>query len=150
MTGDVLHMLVALDLDQHGEVVLTEALHYAYRMNAIVDILHIAPPEPSDFVNYAAGPESVRDSVAKQLRERHHTVIGLREKAEQAGVTVGHTLTIQGEIPDSIIAEARRLKPDVLVMGQSHHRRFLQSLVRSPAEKTVEDVECVVMIIPTS
>jgi nucleotide-binding universal stress UspA family protein len=150
VTGDALHMLVALDLDEGGETVLAEALRYAHRMNAVVDIVHVAPPEPADFVGYSPGPDSVRDSVAKRLRKEHSAVVDLREKITQAGVAVGHALTIQGEIFSAVMAEVERLKPNILVMGQSHHRRFLQSLIRNPTEKAVQDIKCVMMIIPTS
>jgi nucleotide-binding universal stress UspA family protein len=146
---DALSILVALDLDAHGDTVLEQALRYAKRMNASVDVVHVAPPEPSDFVGYSSGPESVREQVARNLRERHRAVLGMREKITAADVAVGHTLTIQGEISSSIVAEVRRLKPDVLVMGQSHHHRFLQALIKSPTERVLEAIDCVLMIVPT-
>jgi nucleotide-binding universal stress UspA family protein len=149
LPDNALRMLVAVDLDQSGEAVLTEAARYASRMNAVLDLLHVAPPEPSDFVGYAAGPQSVRDSVARHLRETHSAVMGLRNKIEQSGVTVGHALTIQGEVFNAIAEEVRRLKPDLLVMGQSHHHGFFQYLGRSSTQKAVEEIKCVMMIVPT-
>ena len=150
MTGDVLRMLVAVDLDQSGEAVLAEAVRYARKLDAVVDLLHVAPPEPSDFVSYSPGPESVRDSVAKHLREVHSAVAKLREKLEQSGITVGCALTVQGDVFNAITEELQRLKPDLLVMGQGHHHRLFQSLARSPAQKVVAEAKCVMMIIPTA
>jgi nucleotide-binding universal stress UspA family protein len=148
MTTDPFTMLVALDLDDRGEIVLTEALRIARRMNAVVDVVHVAPPEPSGFIGYEAGPDSVRESVARRLRTEHRMVHGLREKIEAAGVTVGRTLTIQAELAKGIIDEAKRLKPDILVIGHGHHRGLFRP--RSLAEDAIEDLPCTVMVVPTS
>jgi len=141
-------MLVAVDLDDRGEIVLAEALCLARRMNAVVDVVHVAPPEPSGFIGYEAGPDSVRDSVARRLRTEHRMVHGLREKVEAAGVTVGQTLTIQAELTKGVIAEAKRLKPDILAIGHGRHSGLFRS--RSLAEEVIEDLPCTVMVVPTS
>ena len=49
-------------------------------MKAAIYLLHVEPPDPSDFVSYSAGPESVRDFVAKHLHDAHSAVIALRKK----------------------------------------------------------------------
>jgi len=38
---------------------------------------------------------------------------------------------------------------DLLVMGQSHHHGFFQYLGRSSTQKAVEEIKCVMMIVPT-
>lgn len=148
MTSDPFTLLVAVDLDGHGDVVLAEALGIARRMNAVVDVVHVAPPEPSAFIGYDAGPDSVRESVAKHLRGEHRTVLGLRDKIEAAGVVAGRTLTIQGELAEGIMAEAKRLKPNILVVGHGQHGGFFRS--RSLAEVIVEDPPCTVMVVRTA
>jgi nucleotide-binding universal stress UspA family protein len=148
MAIDPFTMLVAVDLDDRGEIVLAEALRLARRMNAIVDIVHVAPPDPSGFIGYEAGPDSVRDSVAKRLRIEHRMVHELREKIEAAGVTAGQTLTIQAELAKGIIAEAKRFKPDILVIGHGRHSGLFRS--RSLADEAIEELPCTVMVVPTT
>lgn len=142
-------MLVALELNHEGDAVFQAAVDYARRMKAAIDLLHVEPPDPSDFVSYSAGPESVRDSVAKHLHDAHSAVIALREKAEQSGVEVRHAMTLRGNILTTVIDKIVELKPDLLVMGQGHHRRFFLSLEHSPTERAVADIKCVMMIVPT-
>jgi nucleotide-binding universal stress UspA family protein len=142
-------MLVALDLNHEGDIVFQTAIDYARRMGAVIDLLHVEPPDPSDFVSYSAGPDSVRDSVAKHLQDAHSAVIALRAKAEQSGVAIRHAMTLRGDVFAAVTNKVDELKPDLLVMGQGHHRRFFLSLGRSPTELAVADIKCVMMIVPT-
>jgi nucleotide-binding universal stress UspA family protein len=144
-----LHMLVAVDLDDGRNKVLQTAIEYARRMNAVIDLLHVEPPDTSDFVSYSAGPESVRDSIAKSLHEAHSAVDVLRNKVEQCGVAVRHLITLRGEVFTALKNKVDELKPDLLVLGQSHHHRFFLSFEQSPTERAVANIRCVMMIVPS-
>jgi nucleotide-binding universal stress UspA family protein len=142
-------MLVALDLDDGGNKVLETAIAYARRMNAIIDILHVEPPDTSDFVSYSAGPESVRESVAQHLKEARSAVADLRKKVEQCGISVRDAITLRGDVFTALKNKVDELKPDLLILGQSHHHRFFLSFEQSPTERAVVNLRCAMMIVPT-
>jgi nucleotide-binding universal stress UspA family protein len=142
-------MLVALDLDDGGNKVLQTAIAYARRMDAAIDILHVEPPDTSDFVSYSAGPESVRESVAKHLHEAHSAVAALRNEVERCGIAVRHAITLRGDVFTALQNKVDELKPDLLVLGQSHHHRFFLSFGQSPTERAVANIRCVMMIVPS-
>jgi nucleotide-binding universal stress UspA family protein len=118
-------------------------------MDAVIDLLHVAPPDPSDFVSYSAGPESVRESVAKHLHEAHSAVAALRNKVEQSGIAVRHAITLRGDLFTALKNKVDELNSDLLVLGQRHHHRFFLSFEQSPTERAVANIRCVIMIVPS-
>jgi hypothetical protein len=62
---------------------LAEAQRYGLALNAVVDIIHVAPPDP-DFVGYMKSGDPtektqdnlIRDSQAKVLRDEHQQTLG--------------------------------------------------------------------------
>src|ERR1700688_311751 len=101
-------ILVAIDLKPGTERLLVEAQRYAKALDAIVDIIHVADPDP-DFVPYnksapeaRTGPDAVtnydqtlRDDRAKEFRLEHQQAQALADQMRAAGIRVDQALTIQ-------------------------------------------------------
>jgi hypothetical protein len=92
MSGDF-RIVVAIDLKAGTRALLAEAKRYGLALNAIVDIIHIAPPDP-DFVGYIKSDDRtektqdnlIRDSEAKVLREERQQTQELAAALRANGV----------------------------------------------------------------
>ena len=112
-------IVVAIDLKAGTNRLMTEAQRYALALNAVVDIIHVAPPDP-DFVGYIkSGDPSektqdnlIRDSEAKALRDEHQQTQDLAAALRANGVRVERALTIQGPTLTTILDETQKLGAD--------------------------------------
>src|SRR5438045_3200567 len=86
-------ILACVDLSEASGAVIACACGLATPGGKLV-ILHVAAGEP-DFVGYKAGPEVVRDEVAKDLRVEHLAVQRLADGVRDQGLDVT-PLTVQG------------------------------------------------------
>lgn len=140
-------LLVAVDLSQTTEKVLSTAAEVAARLSAQVWLLHVAVPDP-DFVGLEMGPQTVRDATAKDLRDEHRLIQELAQRLRQSGVDVT-ALLVQGGTVETILAEASKLNVDMLIMG-SHGRSAMQRLlVGSVSEGVLRKSSWPVLVVPT-
>ena len=61
-----------------------------------VFVLHVAAPDP-DFVGYEAGPQSVRDQRANELREEHRELEALAERLTGGSIAPMLTHLLDGK-----------------------------------------------------
>jgi nucleotide-binding universal stress UspA family protein len=141
------HLLVPVDFSDVTPRVLAQALQLARAFGARVTLLHVAPPDPA-FVGYAAGPDSVRDQVAHDLREEHRRLGEYHHDLTVAGVS-GTALLVQGFPVEKIITEVKSLQVDFIVMG-SHGRSSLRHmLVGSVTDGVLREATCPVLVVPS-
>jgi nucleotide-binding universal stress UspA family protein len=108
-------LLAALDLAASTPAVLREARAWTRRLNAQLVLLHVAEPDP-DFIGYAAGPDTVRDAVAKKFHREHRQLEAAAIELRQDGLDTT-ALLIQGPTAETILREADRLHVDAILMG---------------------------------
>lgn len=141
------HLLVPIDFSDVTARVLEQARALAQAFGARVTLLHVAPPDPA-FVGYAAGPDSVRDQVAHDLREEHR-VLGVWHQQLSAVGIEGAALLVQGFPVEKILQEVERLGADLIVMG-SHGRSALRHLlVGSVTDGVLREAKCPVLVVPS-
>ncbi len=132
--------------DVTGDVIQT-AGQIAKAFHASLYLLHVAPPDPY-FVGYERGPQTVRDSVAQEIRKGQYYLQEVEAEAKDMGVDV-HALQVQGATLEKILKESERLKADLIVLG-SHGRGALQKLlVGSVVEGILRKAPCPVLIVPS-
>lgn len=141
-----LKTLVAIDLSAASQKVVDAATYLAKATNGEVRILHVAEAEP-DFVGYQAGPEVVRDEVAKELREEHRGVQGYARALREEGIEAD-ALLIQGPIIETVLGEAKRFEADVLVVGSHGFGALYDLLVGSSSRGILKDSEIPVLVVP--
>jgi nucleotide-binding universal stress UspA family protein len=107
-------ILVAIDLKPGTDRLLAEAQRYAKAFDAIVNIVHVADPDP-DFVGYIKGAHGVtdydqilRDNRAKEFRLEHRQAHAFAERMRATGIRVDQALTVQGPTLETILEEARK------------------------------------------
>jgi nucleotide-binding universal stress UspA family protein len=148
-------ILVAVDLKPGTDRLLAEVQRYAHAFDAIVDIIHVAAPDP-EFVGYikAARPEaqdvidSRREPHAKELRLEHEQTQDLAVRLRAAGVRVDQALTVQGPTLAKILEEARKLGADLLVLGSHHHGALYRVWYGDIATDAIRQAPCSVLVVP--
>ena len=139
-------VLACVDLTESSERVLACARSLAEPGGQLV-ILHVAAPEP-DFVGYGVGPQSVRDTVALELRNEHRQVQQLAATLQAAGPSVT-PLTVQGRAAEKILDHAERLDIDFIVLGTKGHSMLHDWVVGSVARDVVKGASRPIVLVPS-
>jgi nucleotide-binding universal stress UspA family protein len=148
-------ILVAIDLKAGTNRLLVEAQRYGHALNAIVDIIHVAPPDP-DFVGYIKShrPEeqnqidSEREPHAKALRAEHHKTQAIAAMLRANGVRVDQTLTVQGPILETILAHVSKFDSDLLMLGSHHHGALYRLWYGDTAADAAKQAPCALLVVP--
>ncbi len=140
-------ILVAVDLSEATAKIVEEAKNMAEALSAKLWLIHAARPEPA-FIGYDPGPQSVRDSVAKEFHVEHGKIHDLAESLRQAGLEVT-ALLVQGESVQAILHEAEKFDVDMIIIG-SHGRGLMHQLILgSTSEGVLHKARCPVLVVPT-
>ena len=139
-------LLVVTDLEENGEAFLTRAREWATRFADWVWIIHVEDPDPA-FVGYEAGPQEVRDTVAREIRDHHRRLEEESERWRETGIDAV-ALTIQGPLVESILQEAEKVEADAIVMGAPSHGRWHDLLLGNPTDSLIRRSPCPVLVIP--
>ena len=150
-------ILVAIDLKTGADRLLAEAQRYGHALNAIVDIIHVAPPDPgADFVGYIKSnhPEEqtqddmIRKSEAKVLRAEHQQTQAFAATQRGHGVRVDQALTVQGPTLATILAHVRKLNSDLLMLGSHQHGALYRLWYGDTATDAVKQAPCALLVVP--
>lgn len=139
-------ILALIDLSPISTRVVEMAASLARSTDAHLWILHIAAPDP-DFVGFGDGPQYIRDSRAKQLRQEHQLLQDMRDAERDKG-THAEALLVQGTTVETLFDEAKRLKADLLVLGTHGHGGLYKALTGSVSEQVIKHTRIPVMLIP--
>ena len=153
----VFRIVVAIDLKAGTDRLLAETRRYGQALNAVVNIVHVASPEP-DFVGYMKSGErgeatqdnQIRESEAKALRGEHAQTQAFGEALRASGVRVDRALTLQGPILETILDETRKLGADLLILGSHHHGAIHRLWFGDIAVDAAKEPPCALLVIPVS
>jgi nucleotide-binding universal stress UspA family protein len=139
-------LLVAVDFSETTELVMRVARRLAASLEAPVWLVHAAEPEP-DFVGYDAGPDVVRDQVARELRDEHKKLQALADELRDAGIDVTAML-VQGPTVETLLAEAEKQGADLIIVG-SHGRGMVgEMFLGSVSKGLIRAGQCPVTVVP--
>jgi len=141
-----LKILVAVDLSDATAKIIRVAEYLAKATEGAVRVLHVAEAEP-DFVGYDAGPEVVRDQIAKEFRDEHRGVQAHAGALREAGVDA-KALLIQGPIIETVLGEAKRFEADLLIVGSHGFGALYDLLVGSSSRGILRDTDIPVLVVP--
>jgi nucleotide-binding universal stress UspA family protein len=139
-------ILAAIDFSEVSDAVLEHAASIAEAFSAHLVLLHVAAPDP-DFVGLDAGPQTVRDARAKELRDEHRQ---LQERAgafRERGIEA-EAFLVQGPTVDTILERAEHLEVDLLVLGSHGHGLAYRALLGSVSEGVLHRAVAPVLIVP--
>ena len=115
-------------------------------MSGAAWVLHVAEAEP-DLVGFDAGPEVVRDQVAKEFREEHKAVQEYSDTLRGAGIE-SNALLIRGPIVETILQQAERIDADLLIVGSHGFGALYDLLVGSASRGVLKRSEIPVLVVP--
>ena len=141
-------LLAAVDFSPVSKAVVDQAASLAKAFSAELTIIHVAAPDP-DFVGYAAGPQTVRDDRAHQIRTEHRELQAIAEGLRDRGISA-RALLIQGPAVEKILAEGQRLRADAIVIGSHGHGALYRALLGSVSEGVVRTARCPVLVVPAA
>ena len=141
-----LKILVAVDLSDATARVMEVTERIAGPMSGVVRLLHVAEAEP-DFVGFDAGPDVVRDQVAKEYRDEHRSVQAYADALRNANVDAS-ALLIKGPIIETILNEAKRFEADLLIVGSHGFGALYDLLVGSSSRGILKDTNIPVLVVP--
>ena len=140
------HLLIPVDLSAGTDRILAAAARIGRREECVLHLLHVAPPEP-DFIPFDAGPDTVRDQVAEDLRQEHRSIQELAARLTSDGFQASARM-VQGSTVETILEWAERVEADCIVMG-SHNRGALHRLVLgSISEGVLRKTQRPVLVVP--
>lgn len=140
------HVVAAIDFSEISDQVVDLAARIAESFSASLWLVHVAAPDP-DFVGYGAGPQSVRDSRARELHSEHRELQRMASEVRNRDVEV-QALLLQGPTVETLLDEARRLAADLLVVGSHGRGALYRALLGSVSEGLRLRATCPMLVIP--
>lgn len=141
-------ILVPVDFSAVTDAVIEQAAALARCFDADLSLLHVAAPDP-DFVGYDAGPETVREHVAVDLRNEHRELQALAESLRGRGLRA-HAVSVQGSTVETILERAERIGAELIVIGSHGHGALYRALVGSVSEGVIRGSRCPVLLVPSA
>jgi nucleotide-binding universal stress UspA family protein len=139
-------LLVALDFS----AVTDDQLEIVQRLaapNREIYLLHVAEPDP-DFVGFEAGPEEVRDQVAREFHQEHEQIQSLAGRLRDRGHQVT-ALLVQGPTIETILREADKVGAEVIVVGSHGRGKLFDLVVGSVSAGVIRKSPVPVLVVPT-
>lgn len=140
------NIIVTLDFEEHNTVLMDKAVELAKKFGSKVWLIHIAMEVP-DFVGYRVGPQYIRDSRAEELRTEHRMLQSYSEKIRKMDVEC-EGLLISGATVEAILAEAEKLKADLIVIGSHEHSFLFEALLGSTTSLLVKKSRIPLLVVP--
>ncbi|WP_111684901.1 universal stress protein [Winogradskyella tangerina] len=140
------NILLPIDFKGSEQLLLDKAYEIAEKFKSKVWLIHVAAPDP-DYIGYDAGPQSIRDSRAEELREEHKQIQTYARSLTQKGIETD-ALLIQGTTVDTLLEKTEALNIDLMVIGRQSHGLFYKAIFGSVADSLVKKTSIPILIVP--
>jgi len=145
-------ILVAIDGSPTGNRGLKAAMELASSHAASLTMLHVVDDMQS--VSYIGDmgyvPADYVDRLLDDLRTNGRKILAKAESAARAAGIDAKALLVEskgGSIADAILAQARRLRADTIVLGTHGRRGLRRALMGSDAEAVLRDSRVPVLLV---
>lgn len=149
--SDSYRILLAIDLEEGMDRLLSEAQRYAQALNAVVDIIHVAPPDPLvGYIKEKPGElvDPGRQLQAAHFRAEHQQVHAVAERLRKCGINVDRGLMIQGTLPTALFEQVQKFNSDLLILGSHHHKALYRLWFGDTAIDAVRRLPCALLVFP--
>lgn len=140
------NLLVPVDLSEMSGAVVERAACIAQSPVTKLWLLHVAPPT-SSLAPFNLDRDILRTQAAKQLRLQRHRLQALAGQLRRQRIHVV-TRFVSGTVSATILAEAERIKADLIIMGSHGHGNVYHVLFGGVGQKVVRKAVCPVMLVP--
>jgi nucleotide-binding universal stress UspA family protein len=134
-------ILLATDGTEHSAGAIREAIGFAA---ACSSKLRAVLAEESN-AEYEATSPLVFDR--EEAREVQH-LEGIKAQAAEAGVACEALIVREGEVAAAIVAEAAKVRADLIAIGRHGYRGLLKALMGEVAAKVIAHAPCKVLVVP--
>ena len=139
-------ILVAIDFSDPTDSILRVAHKLAQSLDASLWLVHVAEPEP-DFVGYDAGPDVVRDQVAKRFRNEHRVMQGHADAMREDGIDA-KAMLVQGSTIETLLEMREKQQSDLIVVGSHGRGMVAEMLLGSVSQGLIRAAACPVTVVP--
>jgi nucleotide-binding universal stress UspA family protein len=140
-------ILVPTDFSETSERALDAAIAFAKTLRADIELVHVfveptyVLPPPVEMATFPFDMGEIMSKVQKHLD-------GEQERVRATGVPCKNT-TLTGRAAPEIVAYAKEVGADMIVMGTHGRGGFEHALLGSVAERVVHHSPCPVLVIPS-
>lgn len=147
VTG-VKRVLAAVDLSEASMAVLSHAIGFAARTDAVLEVLCVYElPSMIATGNFVPDGAAVSDLVV-QPEEHRRALAALVERAEKPRGLKIELSTPEGYAPKIVPQHAQDSRVDLVVLGTSGHGAFLRAVLGSVATRVLAEATCPVVVVP--
>jgi universal stress protein A len=138
-------ILVAHDFSPDADAALTLAIEVAQRFGQPIEIAHV-----HESGSYVLPPPFDLISLPPQAQEYEHLEEALAERAERVGHAdvAATTQVLTGVVHEALVARAREIGSDLIVIGSRGAGALAHVLLGSVAERVVRHAPCPVLVVP--
>jgi nucleotide-binding universal stress UspA family protein len=140
------NILVLIDFTDVSENVLAHSILWAKKFGSKCWLVHVAAPDP-EFVGYEIGPKYIRDDRSKILQQEHKDLTSMKNRLEKQGIEC-EALLIQGYIHETILDEIKKLKIELIIMGNNRHGKLYEVVVGSVGKEVLNKANVPVVVVP--
>ena len=141
--------IVALvDLSDLTFKVLKQAHTLATAFNSEVIILHVLGKTPVVLDVGIVSPVVMEDPAPTVVREQAEQLLEIRDSLIKFGVRARVDQIANAKVT-AVLAETKRLKADLLILGSHHHSTIYHMLVGSVASDVLKHAHCPVLVVPS-
>lgn len=134
-------ILVAYDGSKFSEAALGQAIDMAKACKSKLYVMHVADLN----VEYMAITPDLEDALEKAARK---TLKKAENKVKKAGMQCEAIMGYDDQPHRSIVAEARKRKVSLIVVGTHGRTGLAKMLMGSVSERVIGHAPCTVMVVP--
>lgn len=140
-------LLVALDLSQASARVCDVACGLAESMQARLVLLHAVQPQKVALRSYGFAVGEVQAMLATLEKRATRDLLALVRRCKKRGLEV-EAAQLAGEAAPTILAQAKALGADLIVLGSHGHSAAFDLLVGSTAQRVLRQAKTPVLVVP--
>jgi nucleotide-binding universal stress UspA family protein len=139
-------ILVPTDFSEPSGEAVDTAIAFAQVFHARVELLHVfvdptyALPPPIEMATLPIDVDTILDRISRSLEAE-------KQRVGVASVPIT-TVTRSGQAAPEIVAHAKEISADLIVMGTHGRGRLQHVLLGSVAERVVHHSSCPVLVVP--
>ncbi len=128
-------ILVAVDLIDSTEAILSKARELAGLYNAEIKLVHIPNPDISS------------EDFDLRVAEETETLKILVENLNNRGVK-SEGVVLDGKVSKAILKYSKRHKSDMIIIGKHHHSKIFKLIFGETSNDIIESCDIPVLVIP--
>ena len=139
-----MRLLLAVHLNDSVDVLLAEAVRWATRMSATLDLAYVDEYQYNAYLVEDPAVRAVLDAQWVKIHDQSRERLEALQQRVPDGIR-GHALFLSGRAPDEIVTAGN--ERDAILIGTHGRRGFSHLLLGSVAERVVRTAAVPVMVL---